>query len=191
MLSVGFVLPSGFQTMAIAAASAFELANATEGARLYDLHMLSEQGGLVSSSLGMAMQTAPLAQQPLDTLIVAGLLEPAPSTGTLIELIRQGATRTRRTASVCTGAFILGETGLLDGRRATTHWFHARALKQRFPAAQVEEDRIFITDGPIWTSAGMSAGLDLALGMIENDFGAELSRAVARKLVVYHRRGGG
>ena len=77
MLSVGCVLPAGFQTMAIAAASAFELANATEGARLYDLHMLSEQGGLVPSSLGMAMQTAPLAQQPLDTMIVAGLLEPA------------------------------------------------------------------------------------------------------------------
>ena len=191
MLSVGFVLPAGFQTMAIAAASAFELANATEGARLYDLHMLSEQGGLVPSSLGMAMQTAPLAQLPLDTMIVAGLLEPAPSSGALIDPIRHAAARTRRTASVCTGAFLLGEAGLLDGRRATTHWFHARALRQRFPAAQVEEDRIFITDGPIWTSAGMSAGLDLALGMIEQDFGADLCRAVARKLVIYHRRGGG
>ena len=95
--------------------------------------------------------------------------------------------------------------GSSEGRRRYLDWglFHvehgfmpqwrryARALKQRFPAAQVEEDRIFITDGPIWTSAGMSAGLDLALGMIENDFGTELSRAVARKLVVYHRRGGG
>jgi len=137
------------------------------------------------------MQTAPLAQQPLDTMIVAGLLEPAPSSGALIDPIRHAAARTRRTASVCTGAFLLGEAGLLDGRRATTHWFHARALRQRFPAAQVEEDRIFITDGPIWTSAGMSAGLDLALGMIEQDFGADLCRAVARKLVIYHRRGGG
>lgn len=99
MPSVGFVLPAGFQTMAIAAASAFELANATEGERLYDLHMLSEQGGLVPSSLGMAMQTAPLAQQPLDTMIVAGLLEPAPSSGALIDPIRHAAARTRRTAS--------------------------------------------------------------------------------------------
>ncbi|TGT37844.1 AraC family transcriptional regulator, partial [Mesorhizobium sp. M8A.F.Ca.ET.167.01.1.1] len=112
-------------------------------------------------------------------------LEPAPSSGTLIDSIRHAAARTRRTASVCTGAFLLGEAGLLDGRRATTHWFHARTLRQRFPAAQVEEDRIFITDGPIWTSAGMSAGLDLALGMIEQDFGADLCRAVARKLVIY------
>ena len=94
-------------------------------------------------------------------------------------------------AAICTGAFILAEAGLLDGRRATTHWFYARDLQARYPQVKVEEDRIFIIDGAVWTSAGMSAGIDLALGMIEKDFGPELARAVARKLVVYHRRAGG
>jgi transcriptional regulator GlxA family with amidase domain len=80
---------------------------------------------------------------------------------------------------------------LLDGRRATTHWQRARELRTRFPKVKVEEDRIFIIDGPVWTSAGMTAGIDLALAMIEKDFGADVARAVARKLVVYHRRAGG
>ena len=91
----------------------------------------------------------------------------------------------------CRGAFILAEAGLLDGRRATTHWHRARELQIRFPKLKVEEDRIFIVDGQVWTSAGMTAGIDLALAMIENDFGADVARAVARKLVVYHRRAGG
>ncbi|MET0445173.1 MAG: helix-turn-helix domain-containing protein, partial [Pseudorhodoplanes sp.] len=91
----------------------------------------------------------------------------------------------------CTGAFVLAEAGLLDGRRATTHWFYARELATRFPGIKVEEDRIFITDGPIWTSAGASAAIDLAIALVEQDLGVEIARAVARKLVVYHRRPGG
>jgi transcriptional regulator GlxA family with amidase domain len=98
--------------------------------------------------------------------------------------------RSRRVGSICTGAFILAGAGLLDGRRAT-HWFPARAFQARFPEVRVEEDRIFIIDGPIWTSAGMSAGIDLALAMVEKDMGAEVARSVAKKLVVYHRRAGG
>ena len=97
----------------------------------------------------------------------------------------------RRVASTCTGAFALAEAGLLDGRRATTHWAHARQMQARFPKVRVEEDRIFIIDGPVWTSAGMTAGIDLALAMVEADHGAELARSVAKKLVVYHRRAGG
>jgi transcriptional regulator GlxA family with amidase domain len=86
---------------------------------------------------------------------------------------------------------VLAEAGLLDGRRATTHWHRARELQARFPKVKVEEDRIFIIDGPVWTSAGMTAGIDLALAMIEQDLGADVARAVARQLVVYHRRAGG
>jgi len=97
----------------------------------------------------------------------------------------------RRIASICTGAFVLAEAGLLNGRRATTHWLLARELQNRFPEVTVEEDRIFIVDGPIWTSAGMTAGIDLALSMLEKDAGPELARAVARKLVIFHRRAGG
>lgn len=191
MLIIGFVVPSGFQIMGLAAASAFELANATAKQRLYDIRLLSEEGGLIPNSLGMSVETRGMSRQKVDTLIVSGLLRPAPSSPGLIRLLRKAAESARRTASVCTGAFILGEAGLLEGRRVTTHWVHARALQKQFPKAYVEEDRIFIIDGTIWTSAGMSAGLDLALGMIEKDFGAELARTVAQKLVVYHRRAGG
>jgi transcriptional regulator GlxA family with amidase domain len=99
--------------------------------------------------------------------------------------------RCRRVAATCTGAFVLAEAGLLDGRRATTHWSTARELQARFPKVKVEEDRIFIIDGPVWTSAGMTAGIDLVLAMIEKDLGADVARAAARKLVVYHRRAGG
>jgi transcriptional regulator GlxA family with amidase domain len=86
---------------------------------------------------------------------------------------------------------VLAEAGLLDGRRVTTHWQHARDLQRQFPKVKMDEDRIFINDGPIWTSAGMTAGIDLGLALVENDLGPELAKSVARKLVVYHRRGGG
>lgn len=191
MLRIGFVLPSGFQVMAFAALTAFEVANLSAGEKLYDIHLLSERGGRVPSSLGMAIDTRALAQEAFDTLIVCGLLVPAASSPGLIGLLQEMLPSCRRIAAVCTGAFILAEAGLLDGRRATTHWAAARDLQARYPKVKVEEDRIFIIDGAIWTSAGMSAGIDLALGMIEKDFGAELARSVARKLVVYHRRAGG
>jgi transcriptional regulator GlxA family with amidase domain len=100
-------------------------------------------------------------------------------------------TASRRVASICTGAFFLADAGVLDGRRATTHWYVARELRKRYPNIRMEEDRIFIIDGSVWTSAGMTAGVDLALAMVEKDLGAEVARAVARKLVVYHRRAGG
>lgn len=100
-------------------------------------------------------------------------------------------TSNRSIAGICTGAFVLAEAGLLDGRRATTHWAHARELQRRAPLAKIDEDRIFINDGAIWTSAGMSAGVDLALALVEVDLGSECAKSVARKLVLYHRRGGG
>lgn len=191
MLGIGFVLPSGFQIMGLAAASAFELANACAKQRLYDIRLYSERGGAVANSLGMSVDTRALSRQKFDTLIVCGLLNPEPTSPELIKALRRAAGNARRTASVCTGTFLLGEAGLLEGKRVTTHWFHARELQRRFPDVHLEEDRIFIIDGAIWTSAGMSAGIDLALGMIEKDFGAELTRQVAQKLVVYHRRAGG
>ncbi len=191
MLRIGFVLPSGFQAMSLAALSAFELANVSAGEKLYDIHLLSEPGGPLPSSLGVKIDTSAFTSAAFDTLIVGGLLSPVPSNPRLLELLRAALPQSRRMAAICTGAFILAEAGLLDGRRATTHWAFARDLQARFPTLKVEEDRIFIIDGPIWTSAGMTAGIDLALGMIEKDFGLELSRSVARKLVVYHRRAGG
>jgi transcriptional regulator GlxA family with amidase domain len=191
MLRVGFVVSPGFQVMSFAAVSAFEFANVSAGEKFYDIHLLSESGGAVQSSLGMSIDTKPFGEPDFDTLIVSGLLEPAQSSGGLIAFVQDALPACRRVASICTGAFILAEAGLLDGRRVTTHWLVARDLQARFPQVRMEEDRIFIIDGPIWTSAGMTAALDLALAMVEKDLGVEAARAVAKKLVIHHRRAGG
>ena len=189
MQRIGFVVSPGFQVVHFAALSVFECANDEIGEPVYDVHLLSEAGGSIRSSIGASVATEPFNRTNFDTLIVARGAEP--STPGLIEFVRQAPGRCRRVAAICTGAFILAEAGLLDGRRATTHWRRARDLQARFPQVKVEEDRIFISDGPVWTSAGMTAGIDLALAMVEKDLGADVARAVARELVVYHRRAGG
>ena len=192
MLKMGFVISPGVQMMSLAAASVFEMTNVLADEKLYDLRVLSEDGGPVASSIGASVDTRPLSRTTFDTLLVTGILEPASSSSEgVLRFVRRALTGCRRVASICTGAFILAEAGLLDERRATTHWLHARELQRRFPRVKVEEDRIFIVEGSIWTSAGMSAGIDLALGMVEKDFGADMARSVAQSLVVYHRRAGG
>jgi transcriptional regulator GlxA family with amidase domain len=109
----------------------------------------------------------------------------------MIKYLQSAQRRFRRVAATCTGALVLGDAGLLDGKRVTTHWLFARTLQEKCPTALVDEDRIFINDGKIWTSAGMSAGIDLALALVEADLGVETARSVARKMVLYHRRSGG
>jgi transcriptional regulator GlxA family with amidase domain len=113
------------------------------------------------------------------------------ASATLTAFVKRTLKTSRRVAAPCTGAFVLAEAGALDGRRATTHWRFAGDLKRRFPKVAVEENQIFIVDGSVWTSAGMAATIDMALAMIEKDHGKDVSRTVARKLVVYHRRAGG
>jgi len=189
MQRIGFVLSPGFQVMSFAALSVFEFANKEMGEPIYDVRLLSETGGSVRSSIGVSVATEPFDATIFDTLIVGRGTEPA--TPGLLEFVRRAPERCRRVAATCSGAFILAEAGLLDGRRATTHWNRARDLQARFPKVKVEEDRIFIVDGPVWTSAGMTAGIDLALAMVEQDLGAGVTRAVARQMVVYHRRAGG
>jgi transcriptional regulator GlxA family with amidase domain len=161
------------------------------GEPVYDLHLLSETGGTIRSAIGFSVTTEPFYETDFDTLIVGGSAVTGSVTPGVIKFLRQAVGRSRRVASTCSGAFVLAEAGLLDGRRATTHWQRARELQARFPKVKVEEDRIFINDGPVWTSAGMTAGIDLALAMVEKDLGADVARAVARMLVVYHRRAGG
>jgi transcriptional regulator GlxA family with amidase domain len=191
MQRVGFIVLPGFQMISVAALSVFELANWENGEPVYEVHLLSETGGSIDSSIGISVATDPFDDTNFDTLMVGGSAVAGAVTPGVIKFLRQALTRSRRIASTCVGAFVLAEAGLLDGRRATTHWRRARDLEARFPKVKVEEDRIFITDGPVWTSAGMTAGIDLALAMIEQDLGADLARAVARQLVVYHRRAGG
>jgi transcriptional regulator GlxA family with amidase domain len=189
MQRIGFVLSPGFQVMSFAALSVFEFANKEMGEPVYDVRLLSETGGLMRSSIGVSVTTEPFDATIFDTLFVCRGTEP--STPGLIEFVRRALGRSRRVAATCTGAFSLAEAGLLDGRRATTHWNRARELQARFPKVKVEADRIFIIDGPVWTSAGMTAGIDLALAMVEQDLGAGVARTLARQLVVYHRRAGG
>jgi transcriptional regulator GlxA family with amidase domain len=191
MQRIGFVVLPGFQMLSVTALSVFELANGEIGEQVYDFHLLSETGGPIRSSIGVSVATEPFDDRNFDTLMVGGSAVAGSLTPGVIKFLRQALERSRRIASTCTGAFVLAEAGLLDGRRATTHWQRARELQARFPKVKVEEDRIFIIDGPVWTSAGMTAGIDLALAMIEKDFGADIARAVARQLVVYHRRAGG
>jgi transcriptional regulator GlxA family with amidase domain len=188
---IGFIILPGFQMLSVAVLSVFEFANREVGEPVYELHLLSETGGSVLSSMGLSVAAESFDDTNFDTVIVGGSAVRESVTPGLLKFLRQALGRYRRVASTCTGAFILAEAGLLDGRRATTHWNRARELQARFPKVKVEEDRIFIIDGPVWTSAGMSAGIDLALAMVEKDLGAEVARAVARKLVVYHRRSGG
>jgi transcriptional regulator GlxA family with amidase domain len=130
---------------------------------------------------------------PITTLIVAGGLgvrKAAQSTKTL-SFVRSVAQRGVRIASVCSGAYILAEAGLLDGRRATTHWRRTQHFLATYPKVKLEPDRIFVRDGEIWSSAGISAGIDLALALVAEDFGEEVSQQTARQLVLYHRRAGG
>src|SRR5467141_3411854 len=191
MQRVGFIVLPGFQLLSVSALSVFELANWEMGESVYDVHLLSETGGSIRSSIGISVATEPFDDRNFDTVMVGGSAVVGALTPGVIKFLRQALQRSRRIASTCTGAFVLAEAGLLDGRRATTHWHRARELQVRFPKVKVEEDRIFIIDGPVWTSAGMTAGIDLALAMIEKDLGADVARAVARQLAVYHWRAGG
>lgn len=191
MQQIGFLVYPGFQIMSLAAVSAFEFANIELEEKVYEVRYLSEHGGPITNSLGMVMETEAFGDPALDTLIVAGAPGIRLPNAAETDFIRTALPATRRLASICTGAFFLAEAGILDGRRATTHWYVSRELQSRYPKIKMEEDRIFIIDGSIWTSAGMTAGLDLALAMVEKDHGFEVARAVSRMLVVYHRRSGG
>lgn len=172
---------------------AFSIANQIQPLA-YHFTIVSMDGGPVRSAEGVEVLTVPFNTiEVLDTLIIVGA-PTVPSGDWLLPMaiaIRKLTARARRTASVCTGAFLLAESGLLDGRMATTHWNYAEHLKARYPSLRVDGDRIWTEDGHVWTSAGMSAGIDMALAMIEHDLSGDLARYVARMLVVYYRRPGG
>src|SRR6266446_1420944 len=192
MRTIGFYVSPGFQMLDLAGpAGAFEAANDQLENPVYRVHILAADKGAVTSSLGMATAAASLDDAVLDTLVVVGgPIDPPPSVGVQGRLVK-ASSRCRRVASVCTGAFALAAAGLLDGRRATTHWRYAARLQRDYPSVRVEADRIFCRDGNVWTSAGIAAGIDLALALIEGDHGFAIAKGVAQHLVVYHRRHGG
>jgi transcriptional regulator GlxA family with amidase domain len=193
MHRVGFIVPLRFQLMSLAALTAFEIANLPPAGPRYEIRLLSEHGGPVRSSGGMALDTEAFGDPAFDTVIVGSITEfEMPSADpNIIAFVQEAAKASRRIASICSGAFVLAEAGLLNGRRATMHWAHAASFRARFPAVKTQEDRIFINDGPIWTSAGMTAGIDLVLALIDNDLGPETAKIVARLLVMNQRRMGG
>ena len=172
--------------------AAFEIAGRlSPGA--YGLEVLGQGGGAIASSAGVRMLAGPLNDDAYDTLLVSGGIGTRRFTelAETIAWLRRRSAEVRRTASICTGAYLLAEAGLLDGKRATTHWGSCEQFARRYPKIRTEPDRIFVRQGEVWTSAGITAGIDLALALIEDDLGAQVARRTAQQLVVHHRRPGG
>lgn len=161
----------------------------------YRLTLVSVDGRDVTTSIGTPLPVSGRIADltSADTVLVAGgdSLVGRPIDSELVDAVRDVLPKTRRLASICTGSFILAKAGLLAGRRATTHWRHAGLLARAYPDTTVEPDAIFVHDGNVYTSAGVSAGIDLALALVEEDHGGELVRDVARSLVVFLKRAGG
>ncbi|VVE34752.1 GlxA family transcriptional regulator [Pandoraea soli] len=192
MHRIGFFVCRGYDALDLAGPlSTFNQVATAAGQTPYDLHVISQAGGLVRSNAGLPIETKSVGRRAFDTVIfVGGDIEPMQTTENVTVATKLGK-RASRVASVCTGAFLLAETALLDNRRATTHWRYIAQLQSRFPRIRVEGDSIYIADDHIWTSAGIASGIDLALAMIETDMGAETARTVSRLLVVAYRRPGG
>jgi len=188
MHAIGLVVFPRFDLLAFSAVTALQVANRVLGEPFYEVTLLSEHGGPVVAGAGFSVETQAFGEASFDTILLASGLEADAGSSALFAFIRNALRGARRVVAPCTGAFLLAEAGVLDGRHATTHWRFADLLKQRFPKVKVDGDQIFVVDGPVWTSAGMAATLDLALAMIEQDHGLAASREVARRLVVYHRR---
>jgi len=188
---IGLILPPDFATMSLAPLTPFDAINMALGTAFYEIHVVSAKGGTLSSSFAMTVETERAEDIDFDTLLVGSPPDTRRPPDDIVMFLGKAPSRILRVASICVGAFILGEAGLLDGRRATTHWMFGKELQARFPRTRVEIDRIFIADGPIWTSAGMTAGIDLALSLVERDLGSEKAREAARIMVVHHRRAGG
>lgn len=191
MRRIGCIAYPDFHVLSLSILSVFEAANRRAPAPLYELHILSENGGPVRTSGGLSMETEVLDDAEFDTLIVLGTLHEKPSfSAGLIGYLRGAPRRARRVASICTGALALAEAGLLDERHATTHWGYAENFRSHFPRVKLHDDRIFVIDGTLWTSAGCMTCIDMVLAMVEHDAGKQLVREVAKDLVIYHRRRG-
>lgn len=190
-MKVGLVVYPGFEAMSLAVTSVLEIANLSARREVYSTEILSEQGGAVRCSAGFLVQTRPFDQRRFDTVLVVGDLAISGVSPAVVAFLQRAARRSRRIGSTCTGAFNLAQAGILDARRATTHWLFASQMRRQYPQVALEEDRIFVVDGSVWTSAGMSACIDLALALVQADLGADIARQASRKMVVYHRRAGG
>src|SRR5262245_51683631 len=193
-----FLTYEGFELLDVTGPVAvFSAANDVLRRRHYDVRLVSARGGLVASSSGVAVATRALARMPhgrVHTLLVAGA-EESPLRRVIADpavrrWVPRCAARAARFGSVCSGAFVLAALGLLDKKRVATHWRACDLLASMFPAAAVNRDALFVTDGKLWTSAGVTTGIDMSLAMVEHDVGARVANLVARGLVLYARRPG-
>ncbi|MEO8112968.1 MAG: GlxA family transcriptional regulator [Phenylobacterium sp.] len=187
------VIYPGFQLLDVAGPiAAFEIAGRhVPGA--YELEVLAPIPGPVASSSGVSLAAKALGAGPWDTLMISGGdgTRSMPELMQVVEWLGRAAPAARRVTSVCSGAYLLAEAGVLDGRRATTHWSRSDDFARRYPKVRLEPDRIFVRDGQVWTSAGITAGIDLSLALIEEDLGVGVARSTAQQLVVHQRRPGG
>jgi transcriptional regulator GlxA family with amidase domain len=191
---IAFLVYPQFQLLdAAGPLSAFEIAGRIRPGS-YELRVIASSPGAVLSSAGVTLEARSLGRAgSLDTLVVAGGdgVRAALESARTLRFIRACAVKARRVTSVCSGSFLLAAAGLLDARPATTHWSCAQEFRRRFPKVRLDPDRIFVREGGIWTSAGISAGIDLALALIGEDLGEAVARRTAQHLVVYQRRPGG
>ncbi|MEI2301782.1 GlxA family transcriptional regulator [Ensifer sp. MJa1] len=175
----------------------FAEANAQAGREIYRLLVATKAPGPLRSSSGVQLMPDRIIEQgfdePIDTLLVAGCPNAAevPADGVVLDWLGRRAPTVRRYGSVCSGAFFLAAAGLISGRHVTTHWAVAETLATRFPDVKVDEDAIHVSDGPVRTAAGVTAGLDLALALVEEDLGRGIAMRVASQLVMYFKRPGG
>jgi len=189
-----FLIFPDFQLLDVAGpVAAFEIATRYHPGA-YAMRIVAATPGIVRSSSAVGMPAERFGRaRPIDTLLVAGGdgTRTAIKCARTIRFVRSRGARARRAASICSGTYLLAEAALLDGKRATTHWSRAEDLARKYPQVAVEPDRIFVKDGAIWTSAGITAGIDLALALIAEDLGEATARLTAKQLVVYYRRPGG
>lgn len=194
MHRVGLLISEQFQSLALSTLTIFEFANLVLGEPFYQCTVYLEKGGEVASSYGISVISQPLSEEiPVDTWLVGGVLTPVtlPATAGVIHFLQNHASGARRIAGICTGAFVLAQAGLLQDKRATTHWVYTDSLKVLHPTIQTEDDLIYIIDDQIWTSAGMTAGFDMVLAMVEKDHGTDIARNIAHRMVMNQRRTGG
>ena len=190
---IAVIVFPGFQLLdAAGPIAAFEIAGRYRP-DTYELAVLAPEAGSVASSSGVKMAAEALDDGPIDTIVVAGGdgTRSLPQLAKIVAWLRDAAPKARRVTSVCSGAYLLAEAGLLDGKRATTHWQRSDDFARRYPKVRLEPDRIFVREDETWTSAGITAGIDLALALIEDDHGSKVARATAQQLVVHQRRPGG
>lgn len=196
--TVVIVALAGVQLLDVAGPlDVFAEANVQAGHPAYVLFVAGAEPGPIRSSSGVRLMPDRIIdrgfQESIDTLLIAGCPNAAdvPADGVVIDWLRRRTSKTRRFGSVCSGAFFLAAAGLLDGRRVTTHWAVADRLAEKFPSVSVDKDAIYVTDGKLRTAAGVTAGLDLALALVEEDLGRETAMKVASQLVMFFKRPGG